>query len=625
MTDYIIDIETDGIDATKIHCMSVHNVEGWNGVHDWTATTYQSMRGFFRLVTSDDRIIGHNFIRYDKPTLERLLDIKIQAQIVDTLALSWYLTPEIQKHGLDPWGDRLDISKPKVDDWENASLETYVNRCKEDVKINHKLWMFQESMLETLYDNDYGRLIDYLEHKMNCAALAEKCMWKLDVDKAQVFAEDLDARYKVMSDKLASRMPLVPIYVKLNKPAKPYKKDGTLSAAQVRYDEIINTKKLSDCGTKFVKGYKEPNPSSIKQIKDWLFSIGWEPVTFDYNNSQYADGRQVPQIKGFDGELCASVIKLQDTDEAVMSLREMTILKHRSALVHGLLKNANDDGFVKAQMMGLTNTLRLKHTVCVNIPSVRKPYGKEIRELLTVRRTNHTLCGSDMASLEDRTKQHYMYKHDPEFVEDMMVEGFDPHLDLALSAGAVTQEQVDEYKAGVEHKEVVAIRHAYKGGNYACTYGAGAKTLSIQLAISEKEAGVIHRAYWKRNWSLKNIAKEVKVKKCGYLKGGAAKMWLYNEVSQLYYFLKSDKDKFSTLNQGTGTYCFDMWLKEIITSRPQITGQFHDEVILELQDHKKEEVTILLKEAIQKVNKQLSMNRDLDCDIKFGADYSQIH
>ena len=73
MTDWVIDIETDGIEATKIHCM----VAGMD-----TLLSYDSMTYFLNSLTAEDRIIGHNFIRYDKPVLERLLGIKIKAQIV---------------------------------------------------------------------------------------------------------------------------------------------------------------------------------------------------------------------------------------------------------------------------------------------------------------------------------------------------------------------------------------------------------------------------------------------------------------------------------------------------------------------------------------------------------------
>lgn len=614
MTDYVCDIETDGLKPTLIHCVSLYS-EG----KSWTLTDYKSMTEFFYCLTSDDRLIGHNFIRYDKPVIERILDIKVQAHIVDTTALSWYLTPNIGKHGLAYWGERLGVSKPIVEDWENLPLEVYVERCEEDVKINVLLWNKQKEYLDKLYeDGDSNKLIRYLAHKMNCATMQEASKWKLDIDKGTALLSELTSNYKIAVDALATVMPQVPKMAKRTRPAKPYKKDGSLSATGEKWDTLTKENDLPfeyDEVIKVVVGQTPPNPSSVPQIKDWLVSLGWKPATYSYNEA----GKSVPQIKKPDGNLCDSVDILIKSNPELEHLRTMTVVKHRIGAVQGLLDNADNNGFVEANVQGFTNTLRFKHRVCVNLPSERKPYGKELRSLFTVRKQNHILCGSDMASLEDRTKQHYMWDYDPEYVTAMTTTGFDPHLDLALSAGAVTQEQVDEYKSGNKTPEILQLRHNYKGGNYACTYGAGATTLSRQLGISEVEAGKIHKAYWKRNWALKKIAKDAVVKTVD------GQLWLWNPVSELYYFLKADKDKFSTLNQGTGTYCFDMWLGFIIRKRKQLTAQFHDEVILELQETKQEDITLILKEAIQNVNKTLRLNRDLDCDISFGKDYSQIH
>ncbi len=71
---------------------------------------------------------------------------------IDTLALSWYLFPERQKHGLADWGVDLGIPKPKVDDWQNLSYEEYKHRCEEDTKINWKLWKKLERRLEEIYE-----------------------------------------------------------------------------------------------------------------------------------------------------------------------------------------------------------------------------------------------------------------------------------------------------------------------------------------------------------------------------------------------------------------------------------------------------------------------------------------
>ena len=617
MVDYVIDIETDGINATKIHCMSIHD-----GERVTNFVTYQRMQRFIDNLNQDDLIIGHNFIRYDAPIIERILNVKIQCQIVDTLALSWYLYPDLQKHGLEAWGERLGIAKPKVEDWENADLQVYVDRCEEDVKINAELWNKQMLYLDQIYEGNYNNILKYLTFKMHCSMLAEKSGWQLDIDKAEKLRSDLENKIKESNDKLSKVMPDVIKYADRTKPVKCYKKNGDLSAAGVKwltltkdhdkpfdYDGVIKEQ---------VKRIK-PNPNSIPQVKDWLFNLGWKPARYDYNNREYADGREVPQIRGFDGNICKSVKALADKCPEVMELENLSIYNHRLSVVNNLIKPIRQNNHnPRAEMRGLTNTLRLKHTVIVNIPSLRKPFGKEIRELLTAN-TDNVLCGSDMCSLEDRTKQHFMWDYDPDFVQDMMSEDFDPHLDLALSAKAVTPDQVAAYKAGNKDSEVTAIRHAYKGGNYACTYGAGVKTLARQLGCTEPEAGKIHRAYWKRNWSLKKLSESLKVKMIH------KQMWLYNPVSKLYYHLKAEKDKFSTLNQGTATYCFDMWLGFIVKQRPQLTGQFHDELILNIKEEEKENIENIIKTSVQSVNKVLKLNRNLDCDIQFGKNYSQIH
>jgi len=616
MTDYVIDIETDGINPTKIHCMVVQKDDGHIEVH----TVYDDMRSFLSGLGPGDNIIGHNFIRYDAPVLSRILGITIQAKIIDTLALSWYIYPELPKHGLEAWGERFGIQKPKVDDWENLDIGEYCRRCVEDVKINAALWENLLSYLTNLYnDENHDRAIKYLSLKMRCAALQEKSKWKLDVERAKSLLSQLQQSYQESVDALSVVMPTVSVTKKNKRPSKPYKIDGSLSVTGERWKKITE-----DAGLPFdtdetiitLVGQEPSNPGSVPQIKSWLESLGWKAQTFKFAKET---GKAIPQIKGSDGSLCKSVSKLIPDHPELSHLETMTVVKHRIGLVKGFLDSVDSDGYVKAEIQGLTNTLRFKHAVCVNIPSSRKPYGAEIRSLLTVRTDGYVLCGSDMASLEDRTKQHYMWDYDSEYVKEMMTPDFDPHLDLALSASALTEKQVSDYKAGIQPDDVVQIRHNYKGGNYACTYGAGIATLSRQLDISEADAKKIHKAYWDRNWSLKEIANNVGTRNID------GKLWLWNPVSKMYYHLKTEKDKFSTLNQGTGTFCFDMWVAYIIQERPQLTAQFHDEVILEIQETKQNDIKDLLNKSIQKVNKLLHLNRELECDIKFAKDYSEIH
>jgi hypothetical protein len=126
-------------------------------------------------------------------------------------------------------------------------------------------------------------------------------------------------------------------------------------------------------------------------------------------------------------------------------------------------------------------------------------------------------------------------------------------------------------------------------------------------------------AYWKRNWSVKAIAEDQLIKTV------AGKMWLYNPVSKFWYSLRYKKDIFSTLNQGTGVYCFDTWVKWVRSKSLPIIGQFHDEIIGMIRKGLRERATAVCKWAINKTNEELKLNRDLDCSVDFGEAYSEIH
>lgn len=182
MNIYVFDIEADGLleDATRIHCLSYHNLStGDSG-------SYTSLTDIGEFLLNADVLIGHNIVRYDIPLLVRLCATSCKATMVDTLALSWYLYPERNLHGLEPWGDDFGVPKPVVNDWKDQPLEVYINRCEEDVKINVKLWKKQRRYLEQIYGSweEAKKLIEYLSFKMDCAREQERSKWRLDKDYA---------------------------------------------------------------------------------------------------------------------------------------------------------------------------------------------------------------------------------------------------------------------------------------------------------------------------------------------------------------------------------------------------------------------------------------------------------
>lgn len=616
----VFDVEADGLTPTKIWCLTAAVYTNGKWVKK-TTTDYEDMREFF---STTDVAIGHNITRWDIPNLERLLGIKIKTKVIDTLGLSWYLYPKRINHGLEYWGEFFGVPKPKINDWEGLTIEEYIHRCEEDVEINCNLFDKQWKDLMNLYEEDKSevwKLIDYIQFKMFTAREAEKSKWKLDVDRCSrgLATLELDKEDKVNSIKEA--MPKVPKYSTVTRPAKLFKADGKLSVRGAKWKQLCKDLNLSldrEEPIKYVSGYVEPKPTSNSQIKNWLTDLGWIPETFNFIR-EGRETRKIPQIrKDIKGEkvLCNSVKKLYEKEPALELLEGLSVLTHRIGILKGFLKSVDDSGYIMAQVSGLTNTLRFKHKTIVNLPSVSKPYGDLIRGCL-IAPEGYELVGSDMSSLEDRTKQHYMYEFDPDYVKEMQTDDFDPHLDLAVVAGFITEEQAQSHKDGTE--KFGMERANAKTANYACVYGAAGATVARGAGMTLEEGNLLVEKYWERNWAVKKVAEAQRVKNC---LGG---MWLFNPVSKFWYSLRSDKDRFSTLNQGTGVYCFDMWIQNFISNRKQLTGQMHDEVILTVKKGNREAAEELLKDAIDVTNKQLKLNRDLDVDVQFGDSYAEIH
>jgi hypothetical protein len=102
-------------------------------------------------------------------------------------------------------------------------------------------------------------------------------------------------------------------------------------------------------------------------------------------------------------------------------------------------------------------------------------------------------------------------------------------------------------------------------------------------------------------------------------------MWLKNPVSGFWYQLRYEKDIFSTLNQGTGVYCFDTWVYYVRSLGVVINMQFHDEIGKSVYIGEEEMTKGLLEEAIDMANAKLKLNVPLGVDVKFGANYAETH
>jgi hypothetical protein len=613
---------------------------------------------------------------------------------------------------------------PLEDETFKQFQDKMLHRCGEDVKINCRLYDKQRQDLMRIYEDEEGveRLIDYLMFKMDCAVGAERSRWKLDVPRCLLSLDKLETEEAAKVDELSDLMPesVTMRTVKkpesmflsgktLKKPKTYIKANGDISASGLKFknaceehgqdpettsEVYVASNELSSRAIAWleaaqslglteshpydveVEGSRERgNPKSHAQMKDWLFDIGWKPESFKQSKKKDEEGKDyidnIPQLRvdSDDGkELCPSVKKLFKVEPRLEVMEGLTVLTHRIGILNGYMKNVDEDGFIRAQIQGFTNTLRFKHRTVVNLPSVDKPYGELVRGVL-IAPEGYELCGSDMSALENRTRDHYIQPYDPDYVKTMMDKSYDPHLAIAVQAGFMTEEdaefykwykKTDEVKTPEQSKRFEKLnfeRQKGKTTNYSATYGAGGAKIAEAADISTEAGFDLHKAYWKVNWSIKAVSADQRVKFFYKLGNGeltyktyegrdllpqeedskatkrkkydmankAAELWLWNPVSRLWYSLRYPKDIFSTLNQGTGVFAFDTWIKTFRGKRPQITGQMHDEVILCLPKGHREGCEKFLKSAIQSTNEQMNLNRELDIDVQFGANYAEIH
>lgn len=163
-------------------------------------------------------------------------------------------------------------------------------------------------------------------------------------------------------------------------------------------------------------------------------------------------------------------------------------------------------------------------------------------------------------------------------------------------------------------------RATSKTTNFSCQYNAYPKKIASTAGLPLPEATELWNVYWERNWALKEVVHNLRVRRV------RDQLWQWNPVAELWYFLKAKKDQFSTLNQGTGSYVFDTYLKHARKVLPGIVCvQYHDELLVSVPIGKREEIRMLLDGAMELANEELRLNVVIEHDGQFGWSYADVH
>jgi len=428
----IFDVETDGLleEATTIHCLSYQIYDGVQIVDKGSLTDPILIVQF---LFAQECLVGHNIIRYDIPVLEKILHISITCKVIDTLGISWYLYPDRPKHGLEEWGEHFGFSKKKITDWKGLKVEEYIERCEGDVEINKRLFLFQKGYLEALYDGNFNRMVGYISFKLACLKDQEQAGLKINVGLCLKTKQVLEHLINEKIEKLVEVMP-----AHLGKVLRVKPKLRTDSWFAFLAEQGVSPERAPW----IVEFRDKPNPASHAQLKAWLYSLGWIPITFKLSKETL---KKVPQISlPFGAGLCPSVKELYSVEPALQELDGLFVAQHRLSIINSFLEVKDKNDMVYSTAHGFTNTMRLQHgKPIVNLPSINKPFGKEIRGCIKIENPTRIMCGADVSGLEDNTKQHYIYFFDPKYVTEMRVPGFDPHIDVAVTGGMITKEEAE--------------------------------------------------------------------------------------------------------------------------------------------------------------------------------------
>ena len=384
-----IDIETDGLDATKIWCAVTKDIDTGE-VNTWLEAT-----GLRQYINEQDLLIGQNIIGFDLPVLNRLWNLNTESNpLRDTLIMSRLLNPVLENgHSLDSWGERLGLKKGDFNDFGGGLSEDMVAYCIQDVKIAHSLFTHLDASLL-----DWGKSVD-LEHEVAVVVKKqEQNGFKLDVPKCMVMLADW-------------QQSLMDIEEELQQVFQP-----------------ITTQRFSDKTGKQLKDKVEVfNPGSRKQIAERLMSLGWKPRKHTEKGSVIVDEKVLQTVR---------------IPQAKPILRYL-LLQKRVAQVKSWVENVSERGRVHCQVR--TNgaiTGRMTHSKpnLAQVPRVGSEYGEECRSVWIVDEGN-VLCGADASQLELRMLAHYM--DDPAYTREIL-EG-DIHTANMKAAGLDNRDQAKTF------------------------------------------------------------------------------------------------------------------------------------------------------------------------------------
>lgn len=584
----VFDIEANGLEPDKIFCIVAYDVD--------TRATYKydvdNLEDGYRLLSSADKLIGHNILCYDMPVIKKIAGVDLtDKKIVDTLVLSRLFKPTREGgHGLESWGYRLKYSKGDYGESEEA-WEAYcpemLEYCERDVLLNVKVYhaLKQES-------RGFTPQAVRLEHSVAAIVNQQRDNgFVLDVQKAMLLIAELTDKLEEVKQEVhkefVPRVNITELYPK-------YTKAGVLS--KLSEDFYGNGVRLTNEEWEAMNKTKKPikretstefNLGSRKQIGEYLIEFGWNPKNYTPTGQPIVDE--------------GTLKKVTDIPQAQM-IAQYLMLQKRLAQVNSWIKELNPDtgrihGYVNPNG-AVTSRMTHSHPNTAQIPSTNSPYGEECRACWTVPE-DHKLVGIDASGLELRMLAHYL--EDKDYTNEIL--NGDIHTANQKLAGLKSRNQAKTFI-------------------YALLYGAGDAKLGTVVGRNRAAGKELRQSFFDNLPSFKTLTSRVQREaKYGFIKGlDGRKITVRSEHAALNSLLQSA----GAIVMKEALVILDKKIKDQKLGA-KFVANVHDEWQIECSNKDAKRVGELGIESIVQAGINLNLNCPLDGDYKMGSGWHETH
>jgi len=392
MKQLVVDIETDDLLAnlSRMWVLCTRDIDTGEKRH-WGPN---DGLGWQDHLADADVLIGHNIIGFDFAALNKLYGWRPaeRTAVIDTLIMSKWLNYRrfgMAGHSLARWGELLGYPKIEFSDWTQYSEEMLVY-CEGDCELCSRVYaVLAAEFGRVSKHNQYAKALLRAEHDAaQWAADAEVLGWPFDRDAAAELYMKIEERVTEISDKLEPMLGLKTIPVDMKggevEVKEPVITKRGLYAKYIAEWFGINPVDALLPGFDIVAGpycrvkFEPRKLSSVQDVKDWLFGVGWHPTEW---NTKF-DPELKKTVKT-SAKITADSLEFLQGDGEMYS--EYLMLKSRRDIIRGWLSNCTFDGNCfrvhgTSNVIG-TPSMRATHNIIVNVPRVTSKYGSEMRSL----------------------------------------------------------------------------------------------------------------------------------------------------------------------------------------------------------------------------------------------------